>query len=273
MRPSFSIHYFSGDEKMHTMERALTQMLEYMRESAPLLKSRIRKGEVRREYFLLYYERLLELVDGALRLIGQTKDWAPTNVLLRSALECSVDLCNLAQREGYEHIITAMMMDSKSALFHFKSEPTYSELVELYGRDEVVKMGLRAKEDYDRALKTATEHFPFIRNSSRNLNVLNRFRIAGQEERYQTEYSLLSMVTHNDMTVMSLKDELDDALDERAVDVLSDERAWNMCLRFLVDALAYKTQLFGRDDALIQACMGCLEPVCDKQKRKEKNGC
>ena len=257
---------------MHTMERALTQMLEYMRESAPLLKSRIRRGDVRREYFLLYYDRLLELVDGALRLIGQTKDWAPTNVLLRSALECSIDLCNLAQKQGYEHIINAMMMDSKSALFHFKSEPTYSELVELYGRDEVIRMGLKAKEDYDRALKTATKHFPFIRNSSRNLNVLSRFRIAGQEERYQTEYSLLSMITHNDMTVMSIKDELDEGLDAQTVDVLSDERAWNMCLRFLVDALTYKTQLFGRDDELVQACMGCLQPLCDKQLRKAENG-
>ena len=59
---------------MHTMERALTQMLEYMRESAKLLT--VRKGDERRAYFVLYYERLLELVDGALRLIGQTRDWA-----------------------------------------------------------------------------------------------------------------------------------------------------------------------------------------------------
>lgn len=255
---------------MHTIERAVIQMLEYMRESAPLMKSRIRKGDERREYFLLYYERLLELVDGALRLIGQTHDWAPTNILLRCALECSVDLKNLAEKEGYVHIVKAMMMDSKSALFHFRSEPAYSELVELYGEEAVREMGQKAKEEYDRALKTATKHFPFIRNSSRNLNVLSRFRIAGQEERYQTEYSLLSMITHNDMTVMSIKDELDEGLDAQTVDVLSDERAWNMCLRFLVDALTYKTALFGRDDELVQACMGCIQPLCEKQKRKEK---
>ena len=198
---------------MHTMERALTQMLEYMRESAPLLQRGIRKGDERREFFVLYYGRLLELVDGALRLIGQTRDWAPTNVLLRCALECSVDLKNLAEKEGYVHIVKAMMMDSRSALFHFRSEPTYSELVELYGQEEVNRMTQQAKADYDRALKTATRHFPFLNNSSRNLNVLNRFRIAGQEERYQTEYSLLSMITHNDMTVMSLKDELDEGLE------------------------------------------------------------
>lgn len=240
-----------------------------MRESAPLLKRSIRKGDERREFFLLYYERLLELVDGALRLIGQTRDWAPTNVLLRSALECSVDLKNLAEQEGYVHIIKAMMMDSKSALFHFKSEPTYSELVEIYGKDEVLRMGQQAKADFDRALKTATRHYPFLNNASRNLNVLNRFRIAGQEETYQTEYSLLSMITHNDMTVMSLKEELDEGIDALTVDVLSDERAWNMCMRFLVDALTYKTRLFGRDDELVQACMGCLQPLCEKQKRKE----
>ena len=253
---------------MHTMERALTQMVEYMRESAKLLT--VRKGDERRAYFVLYYERLLELVDGALRLIGQTRDWAPTNVLLRSALECSVDLKNLAQAQGYEHIVKAMMMDTRSALFHFKTEPAYSELVELYGREEVLKMGQDAKRDYDYALKIATRHFPFINNSSRNLNVMNRFRIAGQEERYQTEYSLLSMVTHNDMTVMSIKDELDEGLDARTVDLLSDERAWNMCLRFLVDAMKYKTQLFGRDDELVQACMGCLKPLQEKQARREK---
>lgn len=255
---------------MHTMERALTQMLEYMRESAPLLQRGIRKGDERREFFALYYGRLLELVDGALRLIGQTRDWAPTNVLLRCALECSVDLKNLAEKEGYVHIVKAMMMDSRSALFHFRSEPTYSELVELYGQEEVNRMTQQAKADYDRALKTATKHFPFLNNSSRNLNVLNRFRIAGQEERYQTEYSLLSMITHNDMTVMSLKDELDEGLEVQQVDALSDERAWNMCLRFLVDALKYKTKLFGRDDELVQACMGCLQPLCEKQVRKEK---
>ena len=203
---------------MHTMERALTQMVEYMRESAPLLKKRIRKGDERREFFVLYYNRMLELVDGALRLIGQTKDWAPTNVLLRSALECSVDLKNLAEQEGYVHIIKAMMMDSKSALFHFKSEPTYSELVEMYGKEEVLNMAQQAQTDYDRALKTATRHYPFLKNASRNLNVLNRFRIAGQEDRYQTEYSLLSMITHNDMTVMSLKDELDEGLEAQQVD-------------------------------------------------------
>ena len=43
-----------------------------------------------------------------------------------------------------------------------------------------------------------------------------------------------------------------------------------MCLRFLVDAMKYKTQLFGRDDELVQACMGCLKPLQEKQARREK---
>ncbi|MGN1250249.1 MAG: hypothetical protein ACI4XW_09215, partial [Candidatus Spyradocola sp.] len=98
-------------------------------------------------------------------------------------------------------------------------------------------------------------------------SVLNRFRIAGQEERYQTEYTLLSMVTHNDMTVLTLQDELRVQCD---MDAYADERAWQLCLRFLVDALKYKTQLFGPDDELIQACLGCLEAVRKKQERKQK---
>lgn len=256
---------------MQTIERAVTQMLEYMRENAPLLKSR--KGDLRRQYFILYYERLLELIDGAMRLIGQTRDWAPANVLLRSALECSVDLKNLAEKPGYEQLVRAMVLENRSALYHYKSQPAYDELVEIYGQDEVIRRGEEAEKAFRDALKTATQHFPLLHNASRNLNVLNRFRIAGQEERYQTEYTLLSMATHNDMTMMELQGELIDSVPEDAqMDVWADERAWNMCLRFLVDALKYKTMLMGRDDELVQACIGCLETVRRKQERKAQKG-
>lgn len=250
---------------MLTVERALTQMLEYLRESLPLLQAPA--SDLRRGYFILFYTRLLELVDAALRLTGQTRDWAPTNVLLRSALECSIDLCNLAQKPGYEHVVRAMMLDNRSALFHFKSQPAYDELVSTYGVQRVQQMGEQAERDFKQALRDATEFFPILNNSARNLSVLNRFRIAGQEERYQTEYTLLSMVTHNDMTVLTLQDELRVQCD---MDAYADERAWQLCLRFLVDALSYKTQLFGPDDELIQACLGCLEAVRKKQERKQK---
>lgn len=250
---------------MLTMERALTQMLEYLRESLPLLQAP--EDDLRRGYFILFYTRLLELIDAALRLTGQTRDWAPTNVLLRSALECSIDLCNLAQQPGYEHVVRAMMLENRSALFHFKSQPAYGELVDTYGPQRVQQMGAQAEREFKQALREATEHFPILNNSSRNLSVLTRFRIAGQEERYQTEYTLLSMVTHNDMTVLTLQDAL---RTQGSMDAYADERAWEHCLRFLVDALKYKTQLFGPDDELIQACLGCLEVVRQKQARKEK---
>lgn len=250
---------------MLTMERALTQMLEYLRESLPLLRAP--EDDLRRGYFILFYTRLLELIDAALRLTGQTRDWAPTNVLLRSALECSVDLCNLAQQPGYEHVVRAMMLENRSALFHFKSQPAYGELVDIHGLQRVQQMGAQAEREFKQALREATGYFPILNNSSRNLSVLNRFRIAGQEERYQTEYTLLSMVTHNDMTVLTLQDAL---RTQGSMDTYADERAWERCLRFLVDAIHYKTLLFGPDDELVQACLGCLEVVRQKQERKQK---
>ena len=250
---------------MLTMERALTQMLEYLRESLPLLRTP--EDDLRRGYFILFYTRLLELIDAALRLTGQTRDWAPTNVLLRSALECSVDLCNLAQQPGYEHVVRAMMLENRSALFHFKSQPAYGELVDIHGLQRVQQMGAQAEREFKQALREATGYFPILNNSSRNLSVLNRFRIAGQEERYQTEYTLLSMVTHNDMTVLTLQDAL---RTQGSMDAYADERAWERCLRFLVDAIHYKTLLFGPDDELVQACLGCLEVVRQKQERKQK---
>ena len=250
---------------MLTMERALTQMLEYLRESLPLLRAP--EDDLRRGYFILFYTRLLELIDAALRLTGQTRDWAPTNVLLRSALECSVDLCNLAQQPGYEHVVRAMMLENRSALFHFKSQPAYGELVDIHGLQRVQQMGAQAEREFKQALREATGYFPILNNSSRNLSMLNRFRIAGQEERYQTEYTLLSMVTHNDMTVLTLQDAL---RTQGSMDTYADERAWERCLRFLVDAIHYKTLLFGPDDELVQACLGCLEVVRQKQERKQK---
>lgn len=250
---------------MHTTERVLTQMLEYMRESLPLLQPA--EDDLRAQYFALYYARLLELIDSALRLAGQSRDWAPANVLLRSALECSVDLKNLAEQPAYAYVVRAMMLENRSALFHFRTQPAYGELVELYGEKEVEEMGRRAQNQFRTALKVATQHFPIIKNASRNLSVLNRFRIAGQEELYQTQYTFLSMVTHNDMAVMAVKEELDRSLNLERV---SDENAYSMCLRFMVDALKYKTAVFGRDDELVQACLGCLDILRKKQERKKK---
>ena len=146
-------------------------------------------------------------------------------------------------------------------------------LVELCGKKAVEEMGQRAQNEFRTALKVATQHFPLLKNASRNLNVLNRFRIAGQEELYQTQYTFLSMVTHNDMALMAVREELDRDMDEamdRALERARDENAYNMILRFLVDALKYKTQVFGPDDALIEACLACLEVLRRKQERKAK---
>ncbi len=257
---------------MPATERVLTRMLEILRENLPLLRPE--GGDARREYFVLYYARLLELLDGALRLAGQTKDSAPVNVLLRSALECSIDLKNLAEQPGYEYVVRAMMLENRSAVFHFRTQPAYGELVELCGKQAAEEMGQRAQNDFRTALKVATRHFPLLKNASRNLNVLNRFRIAGEEELYQTQYAVLSMVTHNDVALMAVREALDRSLDERldrALERVQDENAYNMILRFLVDALKYKTRVFGPDDELIQACIGCLEPLREKQERKKRD--
>lgn len=250
---------------MHTMERVVTQMLEYMRESVALLV--VPQGDERKQYFVLYYERLLESLDAALRLVGQTRDWAPTNVLLRCALECFIDLYNLTYRDGYAFVVRAMMLENHSALFHFKTQPIYDELLDQHGVAAVEEMGQRSKNKFRTALKVATQYFPIIKNASRNLSVLNRFRIADKEELYQTQYTFLSMITHNDMTLMVVKDELDMMLD---TDLLSDEKAYGMILQFMVDALKCKTHVFGPDDELVQACIGCLDILKKKQDRKKR---
>ena len=256
---------------MHTTEKVLTRLVEILREDLPGLRAE--PGDARGQYFLLYYARLLELLDGALRLAGQTRDAAPVSVLLRSALECSVDLKNLAEQPAYVHVVRAMMLENRSAVFHFRTQPAYGELVELCGKKAVEEMGQRAQNEFRTALKVATQHFPLLKNASRNLNVLNRFRIAGQEELYQTQYTFLSMVTHNDMALMTVREELDRDMDEamdRAMERARDENAYNMILRFLVDALTYKTQVFGPDDALIEASLACLEVLRRKQERKAR---
>ena len=191
---------------MHTTEKVLTRLVEILREDLPGLRAE--PGDARGQYFLLYYARLIELLDGALRLAGQTRDAAPVSVLLRSALECSVDLKNLAEQPAYVHVVRAMMLENRSAVFHFRTQPAYGELVELCGKKAVEEMGQRAQNEFRTALKVATQHFPLLKNASRNLNVLNRFRIAGQEELYQTQYTFLSMVTHNDMALMAVREEL-----------------------------------------------------------------
>ena len=106
---------------MHTTERVVTSMIELLHENLPLLQSA--PEDRKRAYFILYYARLIELLDGAVRLAGQMDRWAPTSVLLRSALECTVDLKNLACAPGYEHVVRAMMLENRSAVYRFHTQP------------------------------------------------------------------------------------------------------------------------------------------------------
>ena len=72
---------------------------------------------------------------------------------------------------------------------------------------------------------------------------------------------------------MAVREELDRDMDEAmdsAMERARDENAYNMILRFLVDALKYKTQVFGPDDALIEASLACLEVLRRKQERKAR---
>ena len=248
---------------MHTTERVVTSMIELLHENLPLLQSA--PEDRKRAYFILYYARLIELLDGAVRLAGQMDRWGPTSVLLWSALECTVDLKNLACAPGYEHVVRAMMLENRSAVYRFHTQPAYDELVRQYGAERVEQMGQRAQNEFRTALKVATLSFPFLNNASRNLSVLNRFRIAGMERMYQEEYTFLSMVTHNDMSVLAFGDVVDRL---PGIDGLWDEYAYSLCIRFIVEAVRYKTLLFGRDDELVQALLSALQILKARQDRK-----
>ena len=234
---------------MHTTERVVTSMIELLHENLPLLQSA--PEDRKRAYFILYYARLIELLDGAVRLAGQMDRWAPTSVLLRSALECTVDLKNLACAPGYEHVVRAMMLENRSAVYRFHTQPAYDELVRQYGAERVEQMGQRAQNEFRTALKVATLSFPF--------------RIAGMERMYQEEYTFLSMVTHNDMSVLAFGDVVDRL---PGIDGLWDEYAYSLCIRFIVEAVRYKTLLFGRDDELVQALLSALQILKARQDRK-----
>ena len=251
---------------MHTTERVVTSMIELLHENLPLLQSG--PEDRKRAYFILYYARLIELLDGAVRLAGQMDRWAPTSVLLRSALECTVDLKNLACAPGYEHVVRAMMLENRSAVYRFHTQPAYDELVRQYGAERVEQMGQRAQNEFRTALKVATRSFPFLNNASRNLSVLNRFRIAGMERMYQEEYTFLSMVTHNDMSVLAFGDVVDRL---PGIDGLWDEYAYSLCIRFIVEAVRYKTLLFGRDDELVQAAFDRYMALREETGRDKKN--
>ena len=60
-----------------------------------------------------------------------------------------------------------MMLENRSAVFHFRTQPAYGELVELCGKKAVEEMGQRAQNEFRTALKVATQHFPLLKNASR----------------------------------------------------------------------------------------------------------
>ena len=82
---------------------------------------------------------------------------------------------------------------------------------------------------------------------------------------YQEEYTFLSMVTHNDMSVLAFGDVVDRL---PGIDGLWDEYAYSLCIRFIVEAVRYKTLLFGRDDELVQALLSALQILKARQDRK-----
>lgn len=240
---------------MHLAENTILDVLGQLEAQAPALT---KDDADTRKFFLLYFRRLIELLRGAVLLSRQTRDISAPNILLRSALECSIDLKNLAEHPKYYLVLQAMELDSRYSLFRYKSAPTYPALVREIGQDRALAMEKGLKKRLKKKLAEATEAFPLLQNAAHRLNVLTRFRIAGEEELYQTRYTTLSMATHNDLTLLALQEELDLEL---PMDALGDQSVCATALSMVVDAIRYQSQLFGVNETLVKGVIASLQQL------------
>lgn len=243
---------------MHPAENALEKMLQLMEAALPALPE---KAPAQKSYFVLYYSHLLRLLEGTVLLARNTTDAAAPRILLRSATECIVDLKNLAEQKHYYLVLQAMDLDERVCVFRYKSAPAYRALVDRIGQSRADETEKRLRAALKSKLKKATEHFPLLQNSAGKLTVLNRFRIADEEELYQTRYTALSMSTHNNASLL----ELDRSLDlELPMDALEDESVCAAAMRYAVDAIRYESLLFGVDEALVRGCIDALLPLKER---------
>jgi hypothetical protein len=241
-------------EALHYTENTILRLARLMRARIPEASE---EKSVRKGYFLLYYERLLSLCEGAIWLSRESEDSAPPAVLLRSALECSIDLYNLASFPEYHFVIRAMELYDRDALFRYKAQPLYERLEKELGEEGLRRLERESSSMLREALERAGQVFPIL-DAPHKLNVINRFRIAGKEELYQTEYTMLSATAHNALADMAIEKIMSLQL---PFDRLLDERLCSTCLRLLVDALRYSATLFGPDEELLLGAIGMLKEL------------
>lgn len=246
---------------MHIAENALQEMLRRMEASLPELGP---DAPPRQAYFVLYYRHLLRLLDGALLLSRQTLDSFSPRILLRSALECKVDLKNLAENKDYYLVLQAMELDERVCVFRYKSAHAYQALLKRVGKKKANVLEKRFKASLKQKLREATDRFPILQNAAGRLTVLTRFRIAGEEELYQTRYTALSLSTHNNASLLELDQNLELDL---PMDLLEDEQIVNTAMEFAVDAIKYRCALFGLDEGLVR---GCIELLLELKQQKKQ---
>lgn len=213
--------------------------------------------------FVLYLERLLGLIDGALALLyGQEP--TPSAILTRSALECYVDIVNLS-RDGDDYLLVlkAMLLENRSSIFHFKTAELYDHFVEDLGEGGAIKMGKRIAEQFKGTLKKASDRYPILRYQARNLTVLNRFRIADMENRYHAAYTWLSMLAHNALEPLLIDDGMRRAGEgaDVAQDGVEQAAVLHIIMEMLVDTLKCIETLFGKDEAFTRQFLALLEQV------------
>ena len=242
-----------------TMYDAIGQMVAKVHVKSTMLVPRNTAERV----FVLYLDRLLTLIESALELVNGDDATAAT-VLMRSALECYVDLYNLSRDgEKYLLVLRAMLLENRSAIFHFKTQPHYGYFVEELGESGALKRGKEIAAQLKTALKDATDVYPVIRYSPRNLTILNRFRIADMEERYHTEYTWLSMETHNALESLLVEEGLrrSGEMFDEAQEEISASAVLHLATGFMVDTLKCIAAVFGPDDDLTRGFLHALEDV------------
>ncbi|MDR2514325.1 MAG: DUF5677 domain-containing protein [Christensenellaceae bacterium] len=239
---------------MHHSENTILRLIRLMRRRSQAANE---QKSVQKGYFLLYYERLLALCEGAVSLSRQSETSAPPAVLLRSALECSIDLYNLASFPEYHYVVRAVELHDRDALFRYKAKPLYARLEKELGEEGLRTLEEESARKSREALEQAGRYFPSL-DAPHKLNVINRFRIAGKEELYQTDYTLLSATAHNALGDLAIEKALSLHL---PLDRLLDERLCSTCLGLLVDAIRCSAALFGPDEQLLTNAIGMLKEL------------
>lgn len=245
---------------MHLAERTILRIIKLMRECMPCIDDR--NPPPQKEFFALYYRRMIELCESAILLSRQTDYLSSASILMRSALECAVDLENLARFDQYYLVLEAIELANRYEMFKYKADPVYPALLNEMGRIRADEAEASLKQALKHTLQRATKAFPILENAVHKLNVLNRFRIAGKEEVYQTQYATLSMATHNALSMLTLRQELDlDGLPQ--MEHLFDAEICNVAMEHLVNAIKWESLLFGTDETLVRGVIQQLRSLQD----------